>query len=443
MLFVSLALLVAVSYAVPVSVMLPLDVIGYNGAITDLSKLTSQLKALKGIGVDGVMTDVWWGLVEQQPKQYNWQGYLQLAALCQQVGLTLQVVTSFHQCGTNVGDSFVVPLPQWILSVGKRNTSIWYTDQTGAIDQEYISLGADALPIFEGRSPVQIYKDFMVAFRSTFAQYIPNVVNEIQVGMGPAGELRYPGYQLQFNRWSYCGVGAFQNYDANMLQSLKSAAYAAGHPEWSNGGPNSAGYYNSMPYSTPFFQDNNFDNYASPYGRFFLNWYANLLMQHGATILADARAVFGPKMSIAAKVSGIHWWYNSNNHGAELTSGYYNTNGNDAYLNLAKMFSRTNTTFCFTCLEMTDSQNCASSPVELVEQTILASKTARIGYSGENALELCSGSCNTYGFQQIINQASKVQHMHRFTYLRLTDSLTSSGNLQLFGNFVNSMHGLH
>lgn len=356
----------------------------------------------------------------------------------------MQVVTSFHQCGTNVGDTFVVPLPSWVLSVGKTNRSIWYTDQTGATDEEYISLGADDLPLFGGRTPIDIYADFMAAFRKAFASYIPNVVNEIQVGMGPAGELRYPGYQLQFNRWSYCGVGAFQSYDGNMMQKLRSAAQSVGHPEWGYGGPNNAGYYNSIPPNTQFFNQNmGGDNFASPYGRFFLNWYSGLLLKHGSEILQRARKIFGPDMAIAAKVSGIHWWYNTDNHGAELTSGYYNTNGNDAYLTIAKMLSRTNTTFCFTCLEMTDSSNCASSPVELVQQTILAAKSVKIGYSGENALELCSDQCNQYGFNQILSQASTVHHMHRFTYLRLSPSLITSNNLGVFGSFVRSMHALN
>lgn len=355
----------------------------------------------------------------------------------------MQVVTSFHQCGTNVGDTFVVPLPSWVLSVGKKNSSIWYTDQTGAIDEEYISLGADGLPIFGGRTPVDIYADFMSSFQKTFAKYIPSVVNEVQVGMGPAGELRYPGYQLQENRWSYCGVGAFQCYDANMKASLRAAAIIAGHPEWSNGGPNNAGYYNNLPTNTPFYQDWTSDNFASSYGRFFLGWYSNELLRHGSTILEKARSIFGPDLSLAAKVSGIHWWYNTESHGAELTSGYYNTNGNDGYLTIAKMLSRTNTTFCFTCLEMTDSNNCASSPVELVKQTILAAQTTRIGYSGENALELCSGTCNESGFKQIISQASGVNHMHRFTYLRLSDQLLSSTNQQIFRNFVSNMAALN
>lgn len=58
------------------------------------------------------------------------------------------------------------------------------------------------------------------------------VVTEVVVGMGPAGELRYPSYPEGDRRWRFPGVGEFQCYDSYMLASLKKAAVAAGHPEW-------------------------------------------------------------------------------------------------------------------------------------------------------------------------------------------------------------------
>lgn len=36
---------------------------------------------------------------------------------------------------------------------------------------------------------------------------------EIQVGMGPAGELRYPSYPEMNGTWRFPGIGAFQCYD--------------------------------------------------------------------------------------------------------------------------------------------------------------------------------------------------------------------------------------
>jgi beta-amylase len=38
-------------------------------------------------------------------------------------------------------------------------------------------------------------------------------VQEIQVGMGPAGELRYPSYPESEGTWKFPGIGAFQCYD--------------------------------------------------------------------------------------------------------------------------------------------------------------------------------------------------------------------------------------
>jgi hypothetical protein len=38
-------------------------------------------------------------------------------------------------------------------------------------------------------------------------------IQEIQVGMGPAGELRYPSYPEQNGTWRFPGIGAFQCYD--------------------------------------------------------------------------------------------------------------------------------------------------------------------------------------------------------------------------------------
>ncbi|KAL9453590.1 hypothetical protein AB3S75_009239 [Citrus x aurantiifolia] len=58
---------------VPIYVMLPLGVITNDNVLEDKDKLESQLKELKAAGVDGVMVDVWWGIIESKgPKQYDW-----------------------------------------------------------------------------------------------------------------------------------------------------------------------------------------------------------------------------------------------------------------------------------------------------------------------------------------------------------------------------------
>ena len=57
-------------------------------------------------------------------------------------------------------------------------------------------------------------------------------ITEVTVGMGPAGELRYPAYPEGDGRWRFPGVGEFQCYDAHMLADLSARADALGHPEW-------------------------------------------------------------------------------------------------------------------------------------------------------------------------------------------------------------------
>lgn len=59
-----------------------------------------------------------------------------------------------------------------------------------------------------------------------------DVITEVTVGLGPAGELRYPSYPEGDGRWRFPGVGEFQCFDAYMLADLRAAAEAAGHPEW-------------------------------------------------------------------------------------------------------------------------------------------------------------------------------------------------------------------
>ncbi|KAM7253987.1 hypothetical protein ACFE04_031669 [Oxalis oulophora] len=145
--------------------------------------VNASLMALKSAGVEGVMVDAWWGLVEKDgPLKYNWEGYAELVQMVQKHGLKLQVVMSFHQCGGNVGDSCT------------KNPDLVYTDRSGQRNPEYISLGCDSIPVLRGRTPIQVYSDYMNSFRRRFRNYLGDVIVEIQVGMGPCGELRYPAY---------------------------------------------------------------------------------------------------------------------------------------------------------------------------------------------------------------------------------------------------------
>lgn len=91
---------------VPVFVMMPLDSVTMGNGVNRRKAMKASLTALKSAGVEGIMIDVWWGLVEREkPGEYNWGGYAELLEMANKLGLKVQAVMSFHQCGGNVGDS--------------------------------------------------------------------------------------------------------------------------------------------------------------------------------------------------------------------------------------------------------------------------------------------------------------------------------------------------
>lgn len=48
--------------------------------------------------------------------------------------------------------------------------------------------------------------------RDEFAPHLGTLIEEVVVGSGPCGELRYPSY-VEANGWRFPGVGEFQCYD--------------------------------------------------------------------------------------------------------------------------------------------------------------------------------------------------------------------------------------
>jgi len=134
-----------------------LGVVTKENVLEDRGRLENQLKKLHAAGVDGVMVDVWWGIVESKgPRQYDWSAYRTLFQLVQNCKLKLQVIMSFHQCGGNVGDSVSISLPKWVLEVGKANPDIFYTSNRGIRNEECLSLGVDHKRLFHGRSPIEV-----------------------------------------------------------------------------------------------------------------------------------------------------------------------------------------------------------------------------------------------------------------------------------------------
>lgn len=95
-------------------------------------------------------------------------------------------------------------------------------------------------------------------------------------------------------------VTTVQCYDKYLQQSLQKAAKLRGHSFWARA-PDNAGQYNSRPHESGFFCDRG--DYDSYYGRFFLHWYAQLLIDHADNVLSLATLTF-EETKLVVKVSG-------------------------------------------------------------------------------------------------------------------------------------------
>uniref|UniRef100_A0ACD5UML4 Uncharacterized protein n=1 Tax=Avena sativa TaxID=4498 RepID=A0ACD5UML4_AVESA len=436
---------------VPVFVMLPLEVITAENEVEDAEALRAQLRRLREAGVEGVMTDVWWGIVEGAgPERYEWRGYRELFRLAQEEGLKLQVIVSFHACGGNIGDAVNIPIPAWVRDVGEADPDVFYTSPGGARNQEYLTIGVDDRPLFHGRTAIQLYVDFMESFRENMADFLDSgLIMDIEVGLGPAGELRYPSYP-ESQGWAFPGIGQFQCYDKYLEEDFRAAATEAGRPEWEL--PDDGGEYNDGPDDTRFFaEDSAGATYLTEKGRFFLTWYSSKLIEHGDRILDEANRVFlGCKVKLAAKVSGIHWWYRHPSHAAELTAGYYNLDGRDGYAPIARMLARHDgAVLNFTCAEMRNSEQpekAMSAPEELVQQVLSAGWREGIEVACENALP----RYDRRAYNQMLKNArpsgvdlvgsAPARRVATVTYLRLTEELLNGNKYRAFKTFVRKMH---
>ena len=492
----------------PVFVMLPLDVISRDGALQHRQALEMSLRTLKKIGVEGVMTDVWWGIVERDgPEMYDWTAYLELLDMVERAGLKLNAVMSFHACGANVGDYFKVTLPPWVLDAASADPDLFFTDQYGYRNPECISLWADNAMTLHGRTPLVCYRDFMASFRDAVRREgLAETLSEVSVGCGPCGELRYPAYpenkiSPNSSQWQFPGIGEFQCYDQRALGNLARAGSEAGHIEWGGAGPHDAGGYNNLPHETGFFRAHE-GSWDSEYGQFFLSWYAGELVEHGDRMLRCARSVFSreeedepkPKArprggarrkkaeargddasadavsagetrdsrvargpALAIKCAGVHWWYNSRSHAAELTAGYFNTRSGDraperdGYEPIVAICSKHGARLNFTCAEMRDVEHPFFSrcgPEGLLRQIRAAAARYGVKVAGENALcrfdqdayDKIITNCRGEGDDaELWSAGALLPPMASFTFLRLSKELFEDDNFSSFVRFVARM----
>lgn len=82
-------------------------------------------------------------------------------------------------------------MPFCVFQIGRHNKDIYYQDRNGLSNDDYLTLGVDQHPLFCGRTALQCYEDFMSNFVNKFEALMGTLIEEVSVGLGPCGELRY------------------------------------------------------------------------------------------------------------------------------------------------------------------------------------------------------------------------------------------------------------
>jgi hypothetical protein len=233
-----------------------------------------------------------------------------------------------------------VHLPRWVWSevhllAGTESiVDVQYVSEQGNSSDEFISAWASqyALPYFER---------FMQEFQNHFADFADQIV-EINISLGPAGELRYPSYNNHDKGVDYPTRGALQANSLLAVQSFASWAmkkYKSKEAIDEAWGTDTVNGQEIRPPSNPgeFFSRK--DHVNTQYGRDFFDWYSDSLFNHGRRMILAAYHIFSSidaafrGIDIGVKVPGIHWrtghWEGDNlvvgDRLAELAAGLVRT----------------------------------------------------------------------------------------------------------------------
>lgn len=387
--------------------------------VSDWALFDKQLATARHIGVNAVTVDVWWGLVEREAdQQFNWQYYDKVFAHINAAGLGIIPIMSFHQCGGNVGDDCDIPLPPWIWQhfsqQGVSASQLKYKSEFGNESSETISLWADDYVIPQ-------YAEFMQAFVSRYHSY-SDKIPEINISLGPAGELRYPSYNSHDGgRTGYPTRGGFQAYsdiakaDFHRWLQHNYQTLTVLNQQWQTS-------YNRWQDITPPADGDVFINsgaqFKPGFGHDFISWYHQSLLAHGRRMLSSAVDAFTGEFSrteIGFKIPGIHWKIASPDYSrrsAELAAGLIPSNiqydtsnayGYGGIVGLAAEFKqyKRDLVVHFTALEMQDNPQHASQSMaqSLVMWLGMAAKQHQVAIKGENAL--AAGVTSNSGWDNI------------------------------------------
>ncbi|MCY7340932.1 MAG: family 14 glycosylhydrolase [Pseudonocardia sp.] len=411
--------------------------------VTDFAAFERDLRTVSAYGVDAVSVDVWWGDVEGvADNRFDWSYYDRVFELITANGLDIAPILSFHQAGGNVGDDYTSLLPAWLWPKYAQRSfrgvplgleGLQHRSEQGNYSPETVQGWADRVVENE-------YRDFTRAFADHFgARYRDDVV-EINVSLGPSGELRYPSYNAHDVGTGYPTRGALQSYSALAVQDFQTTMLRKYR---SLSGLNAAwgtGYASRTEIAPPadaeaFFVDGTYRD--SRYGRDFVDWYNGSLVEHGKRMLETVVRALGrdfAQADIGYKVPGIHWTMTNPVHprATEVTTGLIQTSVDlDAastgrgYQRIVDLANRVDTrgrtvALHFTALEMADQDY---PPQYSLAKTLVGwigqyAYDAGVELKGENALS--GGVRSDFGWDNI-HDAFDTWGYLGLTVLRMSD----------------------
>ena len=367
-------------------------------------RFEDEVAVLRRLGVTAISTDIWWGLVEgRQPGLFDWSYYDRLVELLERQQMRWVPILSFHQAGGNVNDDFTQTIPLWLWgALLARNPELGsvrelqYVSETGDASMEYLSLWADewVLPY---------YRAFMEAFREHY-QNRAALMAEVNVSLGPAGELRYPSYNA--HDWgNYPNRGTLQCYSelarADWCRHLARRYQDIRVLNYTFGTRHEAFEQIPLPQAETLFENRAYQYTA--WGREYLGWYQDALVGHGRRIIACALSVFAGQswsgVPVGIKIPGIHWEIGDPQQPrvAEITAGLLRPHptmgphNQREYVQLLDALvpaeQRGRVVVHFTCLEMQNRPyEGYSQAADLVGWFAAAAHELGIRLMGENAL---------------------------------------------------------
>ncbi len=409
---------ITINVMAPLLVGTPADM-GSDSSRAELEKFKSWLSQAKARRVSGVSIDVWWGLVNSVRGQYDFSYYRTLFQLIIDAGLKVIPIISLHQCGGNVGDGKnYVPIPEWVfpalakLVPSGKAEAVQYVSEKGNACVEVVSAFATHLIVDE-------YKSMFQAFSDGFADMSANIA-EINISLGPAGELRYPSYTDADNSnwpnrgalqcYSELAIASFRSWVMEKYESESEVARAWGFAEME---PEDVAPPTDV---SDFFKRK--QHVKTVYGRDLMQWYHEALLEHGRQVMSTALSVFdtedGPfrGTDIGAKIPGVHWkmgeWLDGkvvmSDRLAEVPAGLIVVNmaewtsddSGRGYKSIVSLFAELNAltkhsrvVLHFTCLEMpdgADGKKAMSLANSLVRWVGAEAKRQGVSVKGENAL---------------------------------------------------------